>query len=282
MRIPLPLFSAVAALSFLAPPVRAALDLPLPSPKASVTQTIGLTTVTVRYSRPAVKGRTIWGEVVPYDEPWRTGENEATTITFSDDVKVMGNRLAAGTYGLFTIPRRRAWTVVFSRQTDLWGAVAYKPEQDALRIEVKPETAEHEEWLQFSFDSLAIDAADLVLRWERLELAVPIATDDVPLALDNVRAQVSAAKPHDWRTLYRAAYFLDANDLEPETAMQWAQRSVTLQPGYLNLTLLARIKAKAGNLKDAIECAQRAIKVGRDEKADTRPAERMLAEWTAK
>src|SRR5687768_6036427 len=100
---------------------------PRPSPTASLTQTVGLTDVTIKYSRPGVRGRTIWGDLVPHDKVWRTGANEATTITFSEDVTVGGQKLAKGTYSLHTTPGREAWTIHFNSVPDQWGSYSYDP-----------------------------------------------------------------------------------------------------------------------------------------------------------
>jgi len=278
--------ATAAAIALLATqtPSHAELKLPRPSPKATVTQTVGLTDVTIAYSRPGVKGRTIWGELVPYGEPWRSGANEATTVTFSEDVKVGGKLLPAATYSFFTIPSKDTWQVVFNKEKDLWGAYAYKPEQDVVRFDVVPLPSNHTEWLEYSVENLKNNSADLVLKWEKVKIAFQIETDDVQQAVENARAEVAAAKPDDWRTLYRAADFFWTNGIETDLAGQWAQKSVTIEPGYLNLTLLAKIRAKEGKTKEAIAHAKKAIKVGKEgeEKADTRPTERLVAEWTRK
>ncbi|MFQ5603653.1 MAG: DUF2911 domain-containing protein [bacterium] len=154
------------------------------SPMASVAQTIGdSTTVTITYSRPGVKGRTIWGELVPLDKVWRTGANVATTISFNKDLVVEGQKLPAGTYALFTIPTKTKWTVIFNKEADQWGAFNYKQSEDALRIEVTPKAADHVEWMDFSFQDLTATSAKVVLRWEKL--AVPF----------NIETTVSAEKP---------------------------------------------------------------------------------------
>jgi hypothetical protein len=116
----------------------------------------------------------IWGKLVPWNRVWRTGANEATTINFSRDALVEGNRLAAGTYSLFTIPSESEWTVIFNRVAHQWGAFNYNPEIDALRLKVKPQTAEPMEWLGFSFDPTGEKSANLTLRWEKLKLQLKI------------------------------------------------------------------------------------------------------------
>lgn len=126
--------------------------------------------VTLEYGRPQVKDREIWGDLVPYGKVWRTGANEATTVTFSADVKVEGQDLAAGTYALFTIPEKETWTVVFNKEAKQWGAYKHDAAQDALRVTATPQATEHVEAMDFEFADDAI-----VLRWEKLALPIMIA-----------------------------------------------------------------------------------------------------------
>lgn len=133
--------------------------------------------MTITYSRPGVKKRTILGGLVPYGEVWRTGANENTTIAFSGDVLVEGQKLAAGTYGLHTIPTQEQWTIIFSKNATAWGSFSYKEEEDALRVEVQPHlSAEHHEWLLFSFpvltpgENMVVKSAQVSLQWEKLEV----------------------------------------------------------------------------------------------------------------
>src|SRR5258706_2058553 len=183
----------------------AELVLPRVSKKAVVTQTIGTTDLTLTYSRPGVKSREIWGALVPYDKPWRTGANEATTFAVTDDITVGGQKLAAGTYSFFTLPSAGDWTVIFSRQKELWGSTDYDPKQDALRVTAKPAAAEPVEWMRLGFENLGASSCDLVLRWEKLQLAVPIQIDVNTKVLASCRAEIAAAKADDWRTTQRAA-----------------------------------------------------------------------------
>ena len=160
---------AVAALPALG---QRASNKPRTSPNASISQTIGVTKVTISYGRPGVKGRKIWGELVPYGEVWRTGANEATAISLTRNVTIEGQELPAGTYALFTIPNEDEWTIIFNKNPKQWGAFDYDPRLDALRVKVKPEPADHKEWMSFSFMDLSANSAKLVLRWEKL--AVPL------------------------------------------------------------------------------------------------------------
>lgn len=146
------------------------------SPNASVSQTIGTTEVTITYGRPKAKGRTIFGDLVPYDAVWRTGANEATTITFSDDVTVNGESLSAGTYSLFSIPQEGEWTIIFNSVATQWGAYDYDDSQDVLRISATPEPAGMHEMLTFTFEDVGDGSGTCVMRWAETEVSFEIAT----------------------------------------------------------------------------------------------------------
>jgi len=283
-RLVLPLVAAAVLAAAVAPAALAELVLPRVSPKATLTQSIGVTDLTVSYSRPGVKGRVIWGELVPYDKPWRTGANEATTFTTTDEITVAGQKLAAGSYSFFTIPTAGAWTAIFSKQKDLWGAYEYDPAQDALRVTVTPTPAEPVEWLRFTFDNLTPGSADLVLRWEKLQLTLPIAVDVNGIVLPKARAEVAAAKADDWRTPYRAASFCFDSGVNLEEGAQWLEKSLAIQPAYSNQNLKARWLAKDGKTKEAIAVGQKAIAAGKAAQppADTSALEKLVAEWGGK
>ena len=148
---------------------------PMASPKAEVMQTIGVTDITVTYHRPAVKDRTIWGELVPYDKVWRAGANNATKIEFSNDVTVQGKPLSAGAYSFFVIPSKSGeWTAIFNTVADQWGAYNYDESKDALRIKVQPMESDHTERLHYQFTQLTENSAHLVMKWEKIALPIEI------------------------------------------------------------------------------------------------------------
>jgi len=267
--------AATAHADFVAPRV---------SPNATVKQTIGITDLTISYSRPGVKNRTIWGELVPYDKPWRTGANDATTFTATTDVTIAGQKLAAGTYSFFTIPSTKDWTIIFSKQHDLWGAFDYDPKQDALRVTATPTAAAAPtEWMYLGFDNLTPNSADLVLRWEKLALAVPVAVDLNGTVISKARAEVSAAKSDDWKTPLAAARWCLDNSVNLDEGKAWMQKSVKIQPGFSNLTLQARYEMKDGRKDAAIATAQKAIAAGKAAKppADVTSTEKLVADWQA-
>ena len=276
--------AVILVATLLVPPARAQLKLPRVSPAATVTQTIGIADLTVTYCRPGVKGRVIWGGLVPYDAPWRTGANEATRFTATGPIQFGGKELAAGAYSLFTIPGKDEWTVVINSEKDLWGAYEYKPEKDVLRVTVKPTAAEPQEWMEFSFEDLTPNSANLVLRWEKLRLAVPIVVDANGLTLAGARKAIAAMKSDDWRTPYQAASFCFTNDVAMDEGWKWLEKSLGVQQTWQNLGLQARWQAKQGRKADALKTAEKALEVAKasKDKVDTSALEKLMTEWKAK
>lgn len=273
----------LAAILASAGPASAQLDLPRVSPRATVSQTVGLTDISIAYCRPGVKGRTIWGGLVPYDQVWRTGANEATTITFSDAVTIDGKVVPAGTYGLFTIPGKESWTFILNKGAKLWGAYEYKQEEDILRFAVKPRsTAAHQEWMQFRFENLTPESADVVLAWEKIEVAFPVKIEVIQKVLANARKAVAESTPDDWRTPYRAAAFCLDNGVNLEEAGAWLDRSIAAKATFYNTLGKARWTFAKGDKAGAIALATKAIEIGQapDTKADVAPAQALLAEWS--
>lgn len=279
------LTACLAALAMARPALAQQFTTPRPSPGAKVTQTVGTTDLSVSYSRPAVKGRPIWGALVPFGTPWRTGANEATQFVCSDDIMVEGQKLPAGTYAFVTIPTADRWTVVFSTQKEMWGAFAYEQKNDALRVTVQPVAAEHLERMQFSFDDPTPEAVTLNLRWEKLSVPVKITVDTNGKTLASARAAIAAAKPDDWRTPFRAASWAFDAGVAPGDVTMWAQSAAKVKDNFQTSGLLARLAAKHGDSKSAVSLMSKSIAFG---KADTTVAEeqvknheKLLAEWSA-
>lgn len=153
------------------------------SPRAFITQTIGLTDITISYSRPGVKGRKIWGGLVPYKKVWRAGANEATKLTFSTDVWINGKKFPAGSYGFFIIPyENKAWTIIFNKVADQWGAFEYNEAEDFARFNVKPIQSNYQEWLSYTFDNMKVNtkgknSAEVNLKWDKIKVPFTIVTE---------------------------------------------------------------------------------------------------------
>lgn len=274
-------FAAALALVLAAAAVRAQqIDFPRLSPTASVSQYVGITQVTIQYSRPGVKGRQIWGALVPYGEVWRTGANENTTIAFSTAVKVEGKELAAGTYGLQTIPGEGEWTLILSKDADAWGAFEYKQENDALRAALKPRPAPDEERLSFRFDELSDNGATVVLRWEKVEVPFRVEVDTPKLVAEKAKSNLR------WQSAYQAASYCIDNDTCLEDAARWLASSRALQETFWNLRAQARLEAKRGDAKAAVAWGEKALAAAKG--ANPPPAnvvselEGWVKEWKAK
>jgi hypothetical protein len=256
-----------------------ALRLPAPSPKANLMQTVGITDITIDYSRPGVKGRTIWGGLVPYDQIWRTGANAATTIEFSDDVLINGQKLAKGKYALFTIPGRDQWTVVFNKQGEQWGAFNHDAAQDALRVTAKPERAPFQEWMGFEIADMTTDTAKVVLRWENVAVPFTVDTQSIAKSMTAADRAISQAATQRWQTPYRAADFAFNNNKMAE-AEKWLDMALKENENTATLWLKARMLAKQGKRADAVRAADAAIAKATPQQADfASEIKRLSAEW---
>jgi hypothetical protein len=278
----------LAVLASAALPALAQLATPLPSPNASVSQTIGVTKVEVSYSRPHVKGptrkeeRVIWGALVPWDQVWRTGANAVTKITLDGDVMVEGQKLAAGSYGLYTIPGKTEWTVIFSKQST--GGPDYSADKDALRVKVKPQASEMHEQFTIGFPSVGNDAATMAISWEKLTVPISLKVDTNAQFLANAKDAVAKAKPDDWRTPLTAARVLYENKYALTDAFAFLDKSIAIKETFANLSMRANVLGDIGKKKEAVADAEKAIAVGKA--SDQKPApesvsdlEKKIAEW---
>lgn len=281
-----------------------ALRLPRASQKATVTQTVGVTEITITYSRPGVKGRKIWGDppagaaagtatlddssarakdapIVPYGHVWRTGANEATTFAVTDDVMINGQKLAAGTYSLHTIPGKDEWTVIFNSDAGQWGSFSYDEKKDVLRVKAQPQPAgDNQEWLSFGIPEVTPNTAKIVLRWEKV--VVPF-TVEVPNLEALVRSKVDAAiaaNPTDWRIPLQVAG-LYAGDDKWDEALRWADQSIKVKETFQNLATKASLLYQAGRKDEAIALGEKAVAQGKADKVDTTRFEKRLADMKA-
>jgi len=220
------------------------LSLPDPSPHATVSQRVGLTDITIDYHRPAVNKRKIWGALVPYDEPWRAGANENTTVTFSSAVTVGGKQLPAGTYGLHMIPTAKTWTVALSTTNTAWGSFSYDPKEDAVRFTVTPTQADHQESLQYTFENPTETSVNVVLRWERFQISFPITVDTKAVTLVSLKAQLRGLSRFFWQPWNQAATWCIQKDCGPDQALSWVDSSIGVQPSFANLSTKAKLLDK--------------------------------------
>jgi hypothetical protein len=240
-------------------------------------QYVGITKVKVTYSSPGVKGRKIWGGLVPYDKVWRTGANDATEMHFSTDVKINGQNLPAGKYSFFTIPGETEWTVIFNSRTDI-GGMDYQEDADVLKLKVKPETGEFRERMTFLIENNTNAAADIVLHWEKLRLVLKMEVATNEMIMKNAEKEIGDT----WETPYRAANYCLQQNINLDKAMEWVNLSISLKETYWNTKVKAQLLAKQGKKNEAIETMTKAIAMG--EKMDNEPFDftamkKMLAEW---
>ncbi|HZJ63582.1 MAG TPA: DUF2911 domain-containing protein [Kofleriaceae bacterium] len=248
------LITAVLFASAATAHAQAGLKLPEQSPGATVTQTVGLTDITVVYHRPAVNGRAIWGALVPYNEPWRAGANENTTVQFSSDVKVGGKPLKAGTYGLHMIPTQKEWTIAFSNMSVAWGSFTYDQKEDALRVTVTPHAVSAaQERLLYRFDDPGDSKVTLVLAWEKLEVPIAIEVDTPKVVMASIRGQLRGPAGFTWQGFNQAANYWLRNGGSLEEALKFADRSIQNSATFQNQMTRAAILEKQGNAKGAAE-----------------------------
>jgi len=287
----------------------AQVDLPRPSQKASVMQRIGVTDVTITYSRPGVKGRKIWGDplpgqkatgeatldnqnvrpadavIVPYGHVWRTGANEATQFVVTDDVLINGQKLAAGSYSLHTIPTKDEWTIVFNGTANQWGSFDYDPAKDTLRVKVKPEwMKDNQEWLEYSFDPVTDDSAQVNIRWEKINVPFTVKVADVAATtMAHLQKAVSTAKADDWRTPLQAGNYLinNQNPADDAQGMAWIDQSIKVKETFQNLASKANALYKAGKKEEAVALGEQALQKGKADKVDTSNFEKRLADMKA-
>src|SRR5271154_2602108 len=198
----------LAAMAQVTPAQSFVLDLPLQSQRAEVSQTIGITSVTISYHRPLAKDREVWGGLVPYGKVWRAGANQNTTITFSDPVTVEGQPLDKGTYGLHMIPNADEWTIIFSKNSTSWGAFTYDQAEDALRVTVKPAAADMHNALTYDFDDLHKDSAVVELQWEKIAVPFKVSVDVHDVVEASLKKQLRNLSQYTWMSWDDAADYL--------------------------------------------------------------------------
>jgi hypothetical protein len=277
MRRVVPLALASALLAAVTPTVPAGvllaqappLVLPKQSPRASVSQTVGLTTIGLTYDRPAVNGRQVWGALVPFDSVWRAGANENTVLEFSSPVRIGGQTLGTGRYGLHMIPTRGDWTIILSRQANAWGSFSYDAKEDALRFTATPAPGEMHERLTYIFDDPTDSAVVLTLRWEKLAVPFAIGVDTKAVVTDSLREQLRGLGRFFWQPWSQAAAWCAANGANLEEATTWADRSIAMNENFTNLRVKAALLGQRGDQAGAEAAARRSLAVATEADVNT-------------
>ena len=244
----------------------AQLETPQPSPLSTVSQRVGMTDVTVTYSRPSARERTVMGELVPYDQVWRTGANRATKVSISDELSVAGNKVPAGDYALFTIPGEESWTVIFNKNTEQSGTGSYKQEEDALRVDVPVSTTQDPyETFTLGFSNLSETKADMFIAWENTKVAIPLEDPNVD---NKVMAQIEeqmASAGDDAGLYYQAANYYFTMDKDLQQAQEWIDKAVSLDSSkFWVLHLQAKIHAETESYDQARTAAQKSIELAKE------------------
>lgn len=246
--------------------VFAQIESPQPSPLAKLSQKVGLTDVEISYSRPGVKGRTIFGDLEKWDVLWRTGANATTKIKFSDDVKVNGMAIPAGEYTLFTIPGKEEWTVILNKDLTLWGTAGYKESENVVKFQVKStKLTDLVETLTIDFTNFTSNTAQLYLKWENTMITFQIETN----VADKIEKQIKTTLidgPSAGSYASAAGYYLD-NNKDLEQALTWMNKAVEKRPeAFWYVYKQAQILAKMGKTKEAIAAAEKSMQMAKDSK----------------
>ncbi|GAB4236506.1 MAG: hypothetical protein Tsb0034_11190 [Ekhidna sp.] len=236
------------------------ITLPRPSQYASVTQRVGISDVTITYHSPGKNGRQIWGGVVPYGQIWRAGANENTTITFSHDAEIEGQKVPAGTYGLYMLPKDiENFRVILSKYAKSWGTVAPAEEETVAIVDVKTHEIPSQDWLSYNFIDRAGNDVTAELRWDNVAVPFKISFDVPAIVIENARAELKGIPGFSWRGYMQAANYCLQNDTNLEEAMQWIDQSISMSSGFSNLQVKAGLLAKAGKTEEAEKVMQEAI-----------------------
>jgi tetratricopeptide (TPR) repeat protein len=235
------------------------LKLPTLSQRSIITQRIGLTDITVNYCRPLVGGRELFGKTIPYGQVWRAGANENTVISFTDDVSVEGKPLAAGTYGLHMIPTADQWTIIFSKNSTSWGSFSYDEKEDALRVNVKPQTADFEEALAYSFEDLKPNSTAVTLHWAKVSVSFHVSADVNAIVLKSINNQLRSVGGFTWAGYDEAALWVLDTGENLDQAIQWEDRSILAEERFDNLLNKSEILAAQGKKDEAAATKAKAL-----------------------
>jgi len=249
----------VAALAFTAAAVAQGVpELPQASPLARVEQRVGITDFSVEYSSPGVKGRRIWGDVVAFDELWRTGANASTKLKASRDFTIGGKPVPAGTYSLLSIPGKKSWTIILNANANLPGTRGYDEKSDVARITVEPKSVPTRERLTFLFADTTDGSTRLDLEWEQVRISLPITVDTGSQALANIDKALDEA----WRPHFVSARYLLDNGGDLDRALAYVNTSIGIKPTWWNQWVKAQVLAKQDKASDAVTAAEAAQTLG--------------------
>ncbi|MFZ4796803.1 MAG: DUF2911 domain-containing protein [Bacteroidia bacterium] len=254
------------------------LKVPAASPLQTVKQAFGISEITIEYSRPSVKGRVVFGDVVPFGKIWRTGANSTTKITFGDDVKIEGVEVKAGTYGFYTVPNVDSWEIMLYKDLTLGGNVAdYKTENEVIRVKVKPTLlTEKVETYTMGIANITSNSANIELTWENTKVAVAVVTEIDSKIMKTIENTIVS----DTRPFYQAASYYYENNKDLKQALEWTEKAMKANPkAYWVVLLKAKIQLKLNDKKGAIATANLVIFMALTDKDDSyvKQAEKLIA-----
>lgn len=239
------------------------LKTPQPSPTQTIKQDFALSSIEITYSRPSMKGRTIFGDLVPFGKPWRTGANNATKITFGEDVKIDGKTLKAGSYAIYTIPGQSEWEVIINKGTGNWGVIGYNPADDLVRFKVQPmDVGFSTETFSMQIGNITNNTADIILWWDRTAVMFTV-TADVD---SKIMADIDKAFNVDSKPYFTAAQYYFENGKDINKALVWATKAVEQNPkAYWIYLLKARIQQKMGDKAGAKITSQKSLELAKEQ-----------------
>ncbi|MFY7788015.1 MAG: DUF2911 domain-containing protein [Thermoflexibacteraceae bacterium] len=242
--------------------------LPYSSPYSTAQQIIGLTAIKIEYYRPSVRGRNIWGEIVPYDKVWRTGANQATTIEFSDDVLLNDKQIKAGKYALYTIPSKKEWTILLNKNADSWGTESYREEDNVVAFKVKPLKDKFEETFKIEIANIEKVTADIFIEWEHIVIPLTIRVELEEKVKQRIINAITYAN-EDWEVYATCADYCLRNNLFADKVGEWIDKAFQLNPTTFRTNWLkADWLATQGNFQGAIQMAQKALTLGLAERGE--------------
>ncbi len=249
----------MTAMSGVSPAQSFVLDLPLQSQRAEISQRIGITDITISYHRPLANDRKIWGNVVPYGKVWRAGANENTTITFSDPVQIEGKPLDRGTYGLHMIPNADEWTIIFSKNSTSWGSFTYDQAEDALRVTVKPLSADMHNALTYEVDQLQPNSAVVELEWDKVAVPFKVSVDVHDVVRASLQKQLRNLSQYTWMSWDDAATYLLTEKIAYDEALAYANKSIENEDRYDNEMTKSKVLTALNRKDDAATAQKKAL-----------------------
>lgn len=247
----------MTALTFVSGIAMAQIRTPQPSPAATVMQTVGVTDINVKYSRPAVKGREVFGKLVPYGQFWRTGANQATAIEFSTDIQLEGKTVPAGKYFLYSIPNADSWIVIINKSAAT-APEQYKQADDVVRVSVKPEQAPMTESFEIGFSNITDSTATLDIKWDKVKVSSKLSTPTTQI----VESAIDKAAEASANNMNAGASYLLSKGLNLQKALSMVNQAVTYKETFRNVWTKAQILAKLGNFAEAAPLAKKALELG--------------------